>query len=104
MAQAIFKTGGKQYRVEEGEIVDVEKLDLEPGAEAVFNEVLFFGEGDKIQVGAPLVDGASVTAVVMEQRKARKVVAFQHKRRKGYTRTTGHRQRLTRLKIKNIKG
>lgn len=104
MAQAIFKTGGKQYRVQEGEVLDVEKLDVEPGSETTFEEVLFVGDGDQVSVGTPLVEGASVTAEVMEQVKGRKVVAFQHKRRKGYTRTTGHRQKLTRLKIKSIKG
>ena len=101
MAYAIIKTGGKQYRVAEGDLIDVEKLDLEAGKDATF-DVLMFGDGDKIQVGAPLLAGAAVTAEVIEQHKDEKVIAFKYKRRKGYHRTVGHRRQLTRLKIKSI--
>ena len=101
MAYAIFKSGGKQYRVAEGDVIEVEKLDLEPGKDATFSEVLFIGEGSSIKMGADL-GGASVVAEVLEQVKAPKVVAFKYRRRKGYHRTVGHRQKLTRVKIKSF--
>ena len=90
MAYAIFKTGGKQYRVSEGDKIDVEKLNLEVGAEASFDQVLFAGG----KVGAPLVEGATVTAEVINQHRAKKVIAFKYKRRKGYHKTKGHRRQL----------
>ena len=98
MAYAIIKTGGRQYRVAEGDTIDVDVLDVEPGKTATF-EVLMHIDGDKITVG-----GATVTAEVVEQRKDRKVIAFKYKRRKGYHRTVGHRRKLTRLKIKSLGG
>jgi large subunit ribosomal protein L21 len=101
MAYAIFKTGGKQYRVAEGDVIDVEKLDLEPGKDATFSDVLFVGSGDSIKTAGDL-KGASVVAEVLDQVKADKVVAFKYRRRKGYHRTVGHRQKLTRVKIKSI--
>ena len=99
MAYAIIKTGGRQYRVAEGDTIDVDLLDLDPGKNASF-EVLMHVDGDKITHGS----GAKVTAEVIEQRKDRKVIAFKFKRRKGYHRTVGHRRKLTRLKIKSIGG
>ncbi len=102
MAYAVIQTGGKQYRVAEGDLIDVEKLDFETGAEAKFEEVLLVSNGTGLSIGAPLVAGAAVTAEVVEQTKAPKIVAFKFKRRKGYHRTVGHRRRLTRLKIKAI--
>lgn len=101
MAYAIIQTGGKQYRVAEGDLIDVEKLDVEAGKDATL-EVLFFADGDKVQLGSPLLAGASVTAEVVDQFKGDKVIAFKFKRRKGYHRTVGHRRLLTRLKIKSI--
>ncbi len=101
MAYAVIQTGGKQYRVAEGDLIEVEKLDMEAGAEAKF-EVLLVSNGGGVSIGAPLVAGASVTAEVVEQTKAPKVIAFKYKRRKGYHRTVGHRRQLTRLKIKAI--
>jgi large subunit ribosomal protein L21 len=101
MAYAIFKTGGKQYRVAEGDVIDIEKLDAEPGAEAKFSEVLFVGEGSSVRMGADL-QGAAVLAEVVGQVKADKVIAFKYRRRKGYHRTVGHRQKLTRVKITSI--
>ena len=103
MAYAIIRTGGRQYRVAEGETLDVDLLDLEPGKTATFGEVLMFADGDKITHGSP-IDGAKVTAEVVEQRKDKKVIAFKFKRRKGYHRTVGHRRKLTRVKIKSISG
>ena len=102
MAYAIIQTGGKQYRVAEGDVIEVEKLDVEAGAEAKFEKVLLVSNGESLSIGAPLVAGAAVTAEVVEQAKAPKVIAFKYKRRKGYHRTVGHRRQLTRLKIKTI--
>ena len=102
MAYAIFKTGGKQYRVSEGDKIDVEKLDLEVGKEASFEDVLFTSNGTDSKVGAPFVDGAKITAEVIDQHRAKKVIAFKFKRRKGYHKTKGHRRQLTRLQIKSI--
>jgi large subunit ribosomal protein L21 len=101
MAFAIIKTGGRQYRVAEGDTIDVDLLDTEPGKQVVIAEVLMHADGDKLTHGAP-IDGAKVTAEVVEQRKDKKVVAYKFKRRKGYHRTVGHRRKLTRLKIKSI--
>lgn len=101
MAYAIVKTGGKQYRVAEGDVIDVEKLDVEAGSDTNL-EVLMVSDGSSLHVGAPTVSGATVTAEVVEQHKDDKVIAFKYKRRKGYHRTVGHRRQLTRLKIKTI--
>jgi large subunit ribosomal protein L21 len=101
MAYAIFKTGGKQYRVAEGDVIDVEKLDGEPGSEAKFSNVLFVGAGGAFKLAADLA-GAAVLGEVIGPVKADKVVAFKFRRRKGYHRTVGHRQKLTRVKITSI--
>jgi ribosomal protein L21 len=102
MAYAVIQTGGKQYRVAEGDVIEVEKLDVEAGAETKIEDVLLVSNGENLSIGAPLVQGASVTAEVLAQDKAEKVVAFKFKRRKGYHRTVGHRRQITRLKIKSI--
>ena len=101
MSYAIFKTGGKQYRVSQGDLVDVDKLEQAEGAHAVFSEVLLVAEGAGIRVGAELA-GAKVEAEVVSQFKGEKVLAYQYRRRKGYHRTVGHRRQLTRLKITGI--
>ena len=102
MAYAIIKTGGRQYRVVEGDTIDVDLLDAEVGKTTTFGEVLLHADGDRLTHGDPLISGAKVTAEVVEQRKDKKVVAFKFKRRKGYHRTVGHRRKLTRVKIKSI--
>ena len=102
MSYAIIQTGGKQYRVSEGDVLSVEKLDDEAGKETTFSDVLLVVNGDKINLGAPLITGASVKAEVVEQYKDEKVIAFKFKRRKGYHRTVGHRRQLTKLKITKI--
>ena len=102
MAYAIIKTGGRQFRVAEGDTLDVDLLDVEPGKTATFGDVLLFADGKDVTHGDPLVSGAKVTAEVLEQRKDKKIVAFKYKRRKGYHRTVGHRRKLTRIKIKSI--
>jgi large subunit ribosomal protein L21 len=101
MSYAVIKTGGKQYRVAEGDLIDVELLDGEVGSSTSFSDVLFFVDGDKTKVGADL-KGASVAAEVVSQFKGKKVIAFKYRRRKGYHRTVGHRRKLTRLKITGI--
>ncbi len=102
MAYAIIKTGGRQHRVAEGDIIDVDFLDEQPGKEGVFADVLFHSDGDKQTQGNPLIEGATVTGEVIEQRKDKKVIAFKYRRRKGYHRTVGHRRKLTRIKITGI--
>ena len=102
MAFAIIRTGGRQHRVAEGDIIDVDFLDEKPGKEGVFADVLFHCDGDKITHGSPLIEGATVTGEIVEQRKNKKVIAFKYRRRKGYHRTVGHRRRLTRVKITGI--
>jgi large subunit ribosomal protein L21 len=102
MAYAIIRTGGRQFRVAEGDTVDVDLLDVEAGKTATFGDVLMFADGKDVSHGNPLVSGAKVTAEVLEQRKDKKVVAFKYRRRKGYHRTVGHRRKLTRVKIKTI--
>jgi large subunit ribosomal protein L21 len=102
MAYAIIKTGGRQYRVVEGDTIDVDLLDAEVGKTTTFADVLLHADGDKLTHGDPLISGAKVTAEVVEQRKDKKVIAFKFKRRKGYHRTVGHRRKLTRVKIKSI--
>jgi large subunit ribosomal protein L21 len=102
MAYAIIKTGGRQYRVAEGDTLDVDLLNVDAGKQATFGDVLMYADGDKLTHGDPLISGAKVTAEVVEQRKDKKVIAFKFKRRKGYHRTVGHRRKLTRVKIKSI--
>jgi large subunit ribosomal protein L21 len=102
MAYAIIRTGGRQFRVAEGDTLDIDLLDVEAGKTATFGDVLLFADGKDVTHGSPLVSGAKVTAEVLEQRKDKKVIAFKYKRRKGYHRTVGHRRKLTRIKIKSI--
>ena len=102
---AIILTGGKQYKVAKGDVIEVEKLAGEAGAEVTFDEVLAVaGDDGKLNVGTPRVAGASVTGKVLDQFRAKKIVVFKMKRRKGYRRTHGHRQSLTRVEIGEIKG
>src|SRR3984893_8429997 len=102
MAYAIIKTGGRQHRVAEGDIIDVDFLSKEAGKEGVFADVLFHSDGDTLTHGNPLIEGATVTGEVVEQRKKKKVMGFKYRRRQGYHRTVGHRRKLTRIKITDI--
>ncbi len=95
---AIFQTGGKQYRVQSGDIIKVEKLNADGTVE--FDQVLMVGD----KIGAPFVDGAKVSATVLEHKRADKILVFKKKRRQNYRRTAGHRQNITVLKITEIKG
>lgn len=101
-AYAVIETGGKQYRVKQGDVLDVEKLDAVPGDKVTLDRVLALNAGAGLTVGAPLVAGATVTASVVDQHRGEKVVNFKKKRRKGYHRKIGHRQSLTRLKVEAI--
>ena len=101
-AYAVIETGGKQYRVTEGDIVDVELLGSEAGDTYVFENILAVSDGETLKTGSPLIEGAAVQAEVLENRKGPKLVAFKKKRRKGYTRKVGHRQKLTRVKITGL--
>lgn len=104
MAYAIFKTGGKQYRVKEGDILSVDKLPLEEGDEVKFPEVLLVNDGESSTIGVPFIDGGGVTAKVLEQHRGKKGVAFKFKRRKGFHKTIGFRHHLTKLEITGIAG
>jgi len=99
---AVILTGGKQYRVKEGDVLSVEKLNIEPGRKAQFDRVLLIEDGDDIQVGTPVLDNAMVLALVLENFKDEKVLVFKKKRRKQYRRTRGHRQPLTKIRIARI--
>ena len=100
---AVIKTGGKQYRVSEGQKLRVEKLAGNPGDSLNFDEVLMLG-GDAPKFGQPIVGGASVSAQIIAQDRGKKIVVFKLRRRKNYRRKQGHRQPFTELKITGIKG
>jgi large subunit ribosomal protein L21 len=101
---AVIKTGGKQYRVQPGDTIVVEKLDGEAGEAVNFGEVLMLGGDKGVTVGAPLIDGAAVAATLIETRKGEKVRIFKKTRRQGYRRTRGHRQTETVLRVTSISG
>jgi large subunit ribosomal protein L21 len=101
MSYAVFKTGGKQYRAGTGEILTIEKLEGDAGAKVTFGEVLLVGEGDNIKLGGDL-KGAEVVGEIIGQIKGEKLLAYRYKRRKGYHRTVGHRQKLTKVKVTAI--
>ena len=99
---AVIRSGGKQYKVAKNDVIVVERLAVEPGATIALDEVLMLGEGADATTGAPIVDGAQVTATVLEQIRGEKVVVFKKKRRQNYRRTRGHRQSLTVLRVTDI--
>ncbi len=99
---AVIKTGGKQYRVAANDLLKVEKVAGDAGAIVEFNQVLMVGEGEKAEIGAPFVDGALVTAEVVEQGRGAKVITFKKRRRQNSRRTRGHRQLLTTVRISEI--
>jgi large subunit ribosomal protein L21 len=99
---AVIATGGKQYRVENGTVLQVEKLDAEPGATVEFGEVLLVGNGDDIKIGAPLLKGGKVSGVVEKHGKGEKKVIVKFRRRKHYLRQGTHRQQYTQVKITGI--
>ena len=102
MDYAVIRTGGKQYRVSPGDIIHVEKIPGEPGAACAFDDVLLAAHDDAVEVGTPTVAGARVTAQVIKQGKAKKILVFKKKRRKNYRRRQGHRQLLTTVRVTAI--
>ena len=101
MSYAVIKTGGKQYRVAQGDVIEVEKLAGDAGAAITFSEVLSAGGGEGIKTGSGF-SGASVSGEIVEHTKGEKLIAYKYKRRKGYHRTVGHRQKLTKIRITSI--
>ncbi len=101
---AVIKTGGKQYKVKEGDFISVEKLSLDPGAKVEITDVLMVENDGSTKVGTPNVENASVSASVIEHKKRKTVLIFKKSRRKNYRRKNGHRQIMTILKIDSIKG
>jgi len=99
---AIIETGGKQYKVAEGDVITVEKLSVEAGSEFLFDKVLAFSNNDELTVGAPYVAGASVSASVIGDGKAKKVIVYKYKSKKGFHKKKGHRQPFTKLQIGKI--
>ncbi len=101
---AVFRTGGKQYRASKGDVLRVERLDAEVGDTVAFDQVLLVGEGTKVTLGKPVVDGGIVEAKVRSQGRGRKIEVVKFKRRKNYRRTLGHRQYFTELEVTSIAG
>ncbi len=99
---AVVRDRGAQYRVEQGQTLDVALMDAEPGTEVVLAEVLLVGDTDDVKIGAPLVANARVVAEVVGEARGEKIIVFKYKRKKRYRRRTGHRQDYTRLAIKAI--
>jgi len=100
---AVVTSGGKQYKVQEGEILRVEKIPGNVGSSVIFNTVLMVADGDKVNIGRPVLDDALVEGHIVEQGKAKKIIVFKYKRRKRYRRKQGHRQQFTAIKIDSIK-
>jgi large subunit ribosomal protein L21 len=99
---AVIKTGGKQHKVSEGDVLAVEKLAGDKGTEVVFNEVLMVSDDNSVKIGKPYVEGATVTGEIINQKKGPKIQVFKMTRRKGFKKKTGHRQDLTNMKINKI--
>ncbi len=99
---AVIETGGKQYKVSEGDTLFVEKLGAEAGSTVTFDKVLLVADGEDVKVGAPYVDGAAVTANVVKEGKSKKIYVFKMKRKKNYRRKQGHRQPYTKVEITGI--
>ncbi len=99
---AIIRDRGMQYRVEKGQVVNIDLLDVEPGSQIELSEVLLIGNGDVVQVGVPLVSGAVVKAEVLGVKKGEKIIVFRYRNKKRYRRRTGHRQSYTEIKISDI--
>ncbi|HPK52922.1 MAG TPA: 50S ribosomal protein L21 [Smithellaceae bacterium] len=99
---AVIKTGGKQHKVTEGDVLSIEKLAGDKGTEIVFDQVLMVADDKNIKVGRPFVEGATVTGEIVRQKKGPKIHVFKMTRRKGFKKKTGHRQELTSMKIKKI--
>lgn len=101
---AIIETGGKQYKVEKGMTLEIEKLEEEVGKTVTFDSVLLISDDSSTRVGTPVIEGASVTGKIVDQKKGEKIIVFKKKPKKRYERKQGHRQRLTMVEITGIKG
>jgi large subunit ribosomal protein L21 len=99
---AVVNTGGKQYKVQKGETLRIEKIPGEVGSRVTFDRVLMVADGEDVRVGQPLVEKAAVLASIVEQDKAKKIIVFKYKRRKRYRRKQGHRQPYTAIRIDGI--
>jgi large subunit ribosomal protein L21 len=99
---AVVNTGGKQYKVQKGETLRIEKIQGEVGSRVTFDRVLMVADGENVRVGQPLVEKAAVLASIVEQDKAKKIIVFKYKRRKRYRRKQGHRQPYTAIRIDGI--
>ena len=99
---AVIETGGKQYKVSEGDVIYVEKLDVEDGAAVSFDKVLVVGEGEGVKVGAPYVEGAVVSGTAVKTDKDKKIIVYKMKPKKGYRKKQGHRQPYTKVQIDKI--
>jgi large subunit ribosomal protein L21 len=99
---AVIATGGKQYKVETGKTLTIEKLPGSVGDEVSFDNVLMFSDGENVKIGQPAVENATVKGRIVEQRKAKKILVFKYKRRKRFRKTQGHRQQYTSVKIDSI--
>jgi len=99
---AVIETGGKQYRVQEGDVVTIEKLNVSAGDDITFDRVLILSDGEKVQVGTPIVEAAKVFGTVVENGKAEKVIIFKYKSKKDYRKKQGHRQPYTMVKIESL--
>ena len=99
---AVISTGGKQYKLNQGDVLNLERVEGEVGEKVVFDSVLCLGENENLQIGSPTVDGAKVVGTILEQTKGDKITVFKFKRRKMYRRKQGHRQLLTKVKIEAI--
>ena len=100
---AIMKTGGKQYKVNPGDLIKIDKIEGDVGNDFIFEEILMVvDDNNNLQIGRPFIEGAKISGVITKQTKGEKIIVFKSKRRKGYKRKTGHRQLLTEVKIKEI--
>lgn len=99
---AIIETGGKQYKVQEGDVIFVEKLDVEAGSTVTIDKVLVVADGEDVKVGTPLLDGVTVTASAVKNGKEKKIIVYKYKAKKGYHKKQGHRQPYTKLEIQKI--
>ena len=100
---AVLNSGGKQYKVQQGEVLRVEKISGDVGSPVTFDRVLMFADGDNVSIGQPVLDGISVEGHIVEQGKAKKIIVFKYKRRKRFRRKNGHRQEFTAVQIDSIK-
>lgn len=100
---AVIKTGGKQYKVEKGQTLEIERLDSEQGSTITFDDILLIGEGESTKVGTPNVEGASVSGKIVDHIRGEKIRVFKMKAKKRYQKTQGHRQELTVVEITDIK-